>query len=108
MQIFSINDIRGILFKPELDNVVRMIDIGASDIISTTYDENLNSVLNKFTIKNIDSFPVVQSDYPGILLGMLNRCEVIALYNDKVSEMRGLTETEAASAEEESPSKRHP
>ena len=101
VQIFSINDIRGILFKPELNDVIRMIDIGNSEIISTTFEENLNSVLNKFTTKNIDSLPVVQSDDPGILLGMLNRREVIALYNAKVSEMRGRTETKDTTVKEE-------
>jgi CIC family chloride channel protein len=50
--------------------------------------EDLNAVLQKFTTRNIDSLPVVREDDHGILLGMLNRREVIAFYNQKVDEMK--------------------
>jgi CIC family chloride channel protein len=45
-------------------------------------------VLKKFTTRNIDSLPVVRADDYGILLGMLNRREVITFYNNKVEEMK--------------------
>jgi CIC family chloride channel protein len=51
-------------------------------------EEDLNSVLQKFTTKNIDSLPVVKSDDHGCLIGMLNRREVIAFYNEKVQEIK--------------------
>jgi len=44
--------------------------------------------LQKFTEKNIDSLPVVTDADHGILMGMLNRREVIAFYNDKIREMK--------------------
>jgi hypothetical protein len=50
--------------------------------------DDLNSVLQKFTEKNIDSLPVVTDDDHGVLMGMLNRREVIAFYNDKIREMK--------------------
>jgi CIC family chloride channel protein len=65
-----------------------MKDVGTSDIIVTTPEEDLNSVLKKFTTRNIDSLPVVRTDDHGILLGMLNRREVISFYNQKVDEMK--------------------
>ena len=65
-----------------------MKDIGTSDIIVTTPSDDLNSVLQKFTEKNIDSLPVVKDDDHGVLIGMLNRREVIAFYNDKIREMK--------------------
>jgi CIC family chloride channel protein len=86
--VFSVNDIRGVLFSPEIEQLVVMKDVGTSDIIVTTPDEDLNSVLKKFTTRNIDSLPVVQTDDHGILLGMLNRREVISFYNHKVDEMK--------------------
>ena len=85
--IFSINDIREVLFSPDIQYLVVMKDVGTSDIIVTTPEEDLNSVMKKFTVRNIDSLPVVKSDDHGILLGMLNRREVISFYNQKVSEM---------------------
>ncbi len=50
--------------------------------------QDLNSLLKKFTVKNIDSLPVVADDDPGELIGMLNRREVIAYYNDRVQKMK--------------------
>ena len=88
VSIFSINDVRSVLFSPGIEHLVVMKDIGTSDIIFTTMEEDLNSVLQKFTTKNIDSLPVVKNDDHGCLIGMLNRREVIAFYNEKVQEIK--------------------
>lgn len=87
--IFSSTDIRGVLFADGIENLVRMKDICTSDIIVTTPLDDLNSVLQKFTEKNIDSLPVVKDDDHAVLIGMINRREVIAFYNEKIQEMKG-------------------
>ena len=86
--IFSINDVRGVLFADGVENLIVMKDIATSDIIKTTLSEDLNAVLKKFTIKNIDSLPVVAENDPRELLGMLNRREVIAYYNKRVQSLK--------------------
>jgi CIC family chloride channel protein len=86
--IFSSTDIRAILFSREIGNLVVMSDVATSDIILATPSEDLNSVLQKFTIKNIDSLPVVSDEDHGILIGMLNRREVIAYYNEQVQKRK--------------------
>jgi CIC family chloride channel protein len=86
--IFSSTDIRGVLFSKGIDNLVVMRDVATFDLISTTPSDDLNSVFQKFTIKNIDSLPVVRDDDHGVLLGMLNRREVIAFYNEQVQKMK--------------------
>jgi len=88
VSIFSINDVRGVLFSPEIEHLVVMKDIGTSEIIKVTASEDLNSVLKKFTMKNIDSLPVVHEEDASRLIGMLNRREVIDFYNQKVAEMK--------------------
>lgn len=88
VSIFSINDVRSVLFAPEIEHLVVMKDIGTSEIIITTPEEDLNSVLKKFTTKNIDSLPVVDEEDKTLLIGMLNRREVIAFYNQKVEELK--------------------
>ncbi len=88
--IFSVNDIRGVLFEEGIESLVRMKDIGKTEMIVTTPAEDLNAVLRKFTVKNIDALPVVRDDDHGILVGMLGRREVIAYYNQKVEEMKRL------------------
>ncbi|MGE5258682.1 MAG: chloride channel protein [Hyphomicrobiales bacterium] len=86
--IFSINDVRAVLFSREIEPLVVMKDIGTSDIIVTTPSEDLNTVLQKFTIKNIDSLPVVTEEDSHVLIGMLNRREVIAYYNEQVQKAK--------------------
>ena len=88
ISIFSSTDIRAVLFSSDIEHLVVMEDIGTSDIIVTTMTDDLNTVLQKFTIKNIDSLPVVQEDDHGILIGMLNRREVINFYNRKLREIK--------------------
>jgi CIC family chloride channel protein len=96
--IFSINDVRAVLFSPEIEGLVVMKDIGTSEIIVTTPSEDLNIVLKKFTTKNIDSLPVVQEDDHTELIGMLNRREVIAFYNQQIQDMK--TGDDASTEEE--------
>jgi CIC family chloride channel protein len=86
--IFSSTDIRGVLFSQEIEDLVVMQDIATSDIILTTPEEDLNTVLQKFTQKNIDSLPVVESDDHGILVGMLTRRDVISFYNERIQDMK--------------------
>ncbi|MEW6672822.1 MAG: chloride channel protein [Thermodesulfobacteriota bacterium] len=86
--IFSVNDVRGVLFSQEIEHLVVMEDIATKDIIVTTPSDDLNSVLQKFTTRNIDSLPVVKDEDPGYLIGMLNRREVISFYNQRVTEMK--------------------
>jgi CIC family chloride channel protein len=83
--IFSINDVRSVLFSTEIEPLVVMKDIGTTDIIVTTPSEDLNAVMKKFTIRNIDSLPVVQEDDHRELIGMLSRREVIAFYNEQLA-----------------------
>ena len=87
--IFSSTDIRGVLFNSEIEHLVVMKDIAKSEVVTTTLTENLNTVLQKFTIKNIDSLPVVQEDDMGILMGMLSRRDVIAFYNRQIHRLKG-------------------
>jgi CIC family chloride channel protein len=88
VRICSINDVRGEFFSTGGADMVCMENYGTEKIITTTPSDDLNSVLHKFTIKNLDSLPVVQDDENNILIGMLNRREVIGFYNAKVREMK--------------------
>lgn len=86
--IFSINDIRGVLFDQEIGDLVVMKDVANSDIIFITPSEDLNEALKKFTIRNLQRLPVVKDDDHSALLGMLDRREVIQFYNQRLEEMK--------------------
>jgi len=90
LRICSINDFRGKLFSPDSDDKMSMCQFCTDDLITITPSEDLNSVLSKFTIKNIDSLPVMKDDEPDVLIGMLSRRDVIALYNQRVKEMKAM------------------
>ncbi|MFW5488778.1 MAG: chloride channel protein [Desulfovibrio sp.] len=86
--IFSINDFRSILFESAIVHLILLKDIAMTDIITVRPSEDLNSVMNKFTQRNIDSLPVVREDDPSVLMGMLGRREVIDFYNTRLKEVR--------------------
>ena len=88
--IFSSTDIREVLFSTGIEHLVVMKDIAISDVIVTTPSDDLNTVLQKFTTKNIESLPVVKDDDHGILIGMLDRREVIAFYNRKIEKIKSM------------------
>jgi CIC family chloride channel protein len=92
--IFSTTDFRKVLFAPDIEYLVVMKDIAVTDVVAATPSEDLNSVLQKFTIKNIDSLPVVDENDRTLLLGMLTRRDVIAFYNRQIRRLRGLEEAE--------------
>ena len=86
--IFSSTDIREVIFSEGIEHLVRMKDIATTDLIVTTPQEDLNTVLGKFTLKNIDALPVVKQEDPTFLIGMISRREVIAFYNERIQKMR--------------------
>jgi CIC family chloride channel protein len=86
--IFSSNDVREIIFTMHIEQLIVMKDIMVSDVIYTTYSEDLNTVLLKLTQKNIDALPVVREDDPHDLVGLIYRRDIIAYYNDYVKKIR--------------------
>lgn len=86
--IFSINDVRPYLLNEELWDLLIIKDIARQDVITTHPEEDINTVLRKFTIRNIDQLPVVKTEDPGIFLGMISRREVINFYNQQLEKMR--------------------
>jgi len=99
--IFSINDVRGILFDRNLQDLVLMKDIANPEIISTTPSEDLNEVFKKFIIRNIQRLPVVKDEDPKALIGMLDRREVIQYYNQRVEEIKSGRQTQDLAADRE-------
>jgi len=85
--IFSINDIRPYLLNEDLWDLLIIKDIARRDVITTHPEEDINTVLRKFTIRNIDQLPVVKTEDPRIFLGMISRREVINFYNQQLEKI---------------------
>lgn len=86
--IFSSTDIRAVIFSQEIEPLVVMKDLATTDIIVTTPAEDLNTVLQKLTTRNIDSLPVVKEDDHKVLIGMLDRRAVISNYNRQIERLK--------------------
>lgn len=98
--IFSINDVRSVIFDQEIENLVVMKDIANPDIIVTTPSEDLTEVLKKFTVRNLHRLPVVMEEDHTVLVGMLDRREVIQYYNQRVQEIKSSHQAEIQSDRE--------
>ncbi len=86
--IISMDDIRRILLDDQIYDLVIAGDMAITDIITVTLDEDLNEVMRKFTIKNLDALPVVSHDDSHKLISMITRREVLSAYNKELQQRK--------------------
>jgi CIC family chloride channel protein len=82
--IFDIHDVRRLLTEDLPAQLVIAKDIAVKDVITVTPDEDLNSVLRKFTLKNLEELPVVDSGNPLKVIDMISRKDLITAYNNAI------------------------
>lgn len=82
--IVSIQDVRPVLLDDHVVRIVNAGDIATESVITVTPDDDLNIAMRKFSIKDIDELPVVDSRDERRIIGMLKRRDIIAAYNRKV------------------------
>ena len=79
--VFSIDDIRKLLHDAQMTDLLIASDLASGRIIYITPEENLSSVLTKFTLKDIDELPVVSNEDPQDFLGFFARKDLIQAYS---------------------------
>lgn len=82
--IFSLNDLREVLYDQELVDLIVAQDLSPERVLWVTPEDSLDRALGLVTMKNIDEIPVVDSESERRLLGMLSRRDIIASYHQKV------------------------
>jgi len=92
--IFSADDVRLSLYDELLWKVAIARDIMTESVVTVRPDDDLNTALNRFTALNVDELPVVDSDDPNVILGVLRRKETIAAYTKRRLEMKRQLEFE--------------
>ncbi len=85
--IFSANDVRAFIYDESMWRVAIARDIMVTDFLSVTLDDDLNTALRRFTARNIDELPVIDTP-SGRVLGLLRRKDVIAFYNERLEEQK--------------------
>ena len=82
--IFDIHDVRRLLTEDISPHLVIAKDIATENVITVTPDEDLNIVLRKFTLKNLEELPVIDPENPRKVIGMINRWDLINTYNKAI------------------------
>jgi CIC family chloride channel protein len=82
----SLQDIRNLITKRSLDDLVIVKDVVSSNPLTLFPDETLISALQKFGLQDVEALPVVERHNPKKLVGVLKRGDVISYYNRKLIE----------------------
>jgi CIC family chloride channel protein len=82
----SLQDIRNLITKRSLDDLVIVKDVVSSNPLTLFPDETLISALSKFGLQDKEALPVVERHNPKKLVGVLKRGDVISYYNRKLIE----------------------
>ncbi len=87
--ILSIHDVRNLITKRSLENLVIVKDVMPGYTQILTEDETLASALQKFGLQDVEALPVVEKDNHKKLLGILKRSDIINFYNKRLLERTG-------------------
>lgn len=79
--IISVQDFMGVVFEPELMNLVVVKELATTDVITAHADENLDQAMRKIGYRNIEQLPVVDRETHCKLLGIISRRDIVAAYN---------------------------
>ncbi|MDA8174147.1 MAG: chloride channel protein [Nitrospiraceae bacterium] len=82
--IISLKDLTDLIFDEKMKQGVKGSDLAARDIIVAFPEENLNKVIERFSLKDLGNIPVVDPADRGRVLGMLSRRDVLAAYEKQV------------------------
>ena len=86
--IFSIHDIRSTLVSGSEGNLILASDLATWPVATVTPDDNLHTALRLYTQKQIHELPVVDPSDPQRVICMLNRGEVTAAYDERLTALR--------------------
>ena len=86
--IFSLRDLRAVLTGNGSGSLIVAADIATQPVLTVKAEDDLHTALRRFTQKNIDYLPIVESESPRHVIGMLSRHDVIGAYHDRVSRMQ--------------------
>lgn len=82
--IISFSDLRKVVFEDGLENLVVASDLATKNVVSLTPNHNLNEAMETFNQLDVDQLPVVRVGDPKKVIGLLNRQDVLAVYNREV------------------------
>ena len=86
--IFGLTDIRRIFREEGVADLVIVRDFMVEEVATVTPEDTLNEALRILNERAISQVPVVDSDNPRRVLGMLSRNNLGAAYHQKLRDLR--------------------
>jgi len=81
--IFSLNDIREVMFEESLHGLVVAKDVATLNVVRVFEDDSLQEALDKMVLLNVDELPVVQAEAPESIVSMISKREIIGYYHSR-------------------------
>lgn len=79
--IISVQDFMGVVFEPELMDLVVVKELATLDVITAHADEDLDTAMRKIGYRNIEQLPVVDRETHRKLQGIISRRDMVSAYN---------------------------
>jgi CIC family chloride channel protein len=79
--IISVQDFMGVVFEPDLMDLVVVKELATTDVITVHQDENLDQAMRKIGYRNIEQLPVVDRETHRKLVGIISRRDMVSAYN---------------------------
>ena len=86
--LFSLNQIRRVIYEKEFGKFAIVADIAMQNVEPLRLDTDLSSVLMDFARLEYEELPVVNGSMAKHILGLLRRQDVIAAYNNRLSNLQ--------------------
>jgi len=83
--ILSLSDYQS---RSDQDRSLSAQDIATCEVITVTEDETLLSALNKITLKDFAILPVVNSEDPTKLLGVISRRDIMTAFSEAIAKKK--------------------
>ena len=82
--VISYLDYQDVVFDENLENLVVVKEVATQNVVAVSIEDNLYGALQKIASKDFSILPVVDSEDPRKLLGVLNRRDIMSAYNKAV------------------------
>ena len=79
--VITMQDFLGVVFDPDLKDLVVVKELASANVITTTEEEDLDTCMRKLGYRDFKQLPVVDSSRGKKLLGIIFRRDIISAYN---------------------------
>ncbi|HKI51036.1 MAG TPA: chloride channel protein [Geothermobacteraceae bacterium] len=79
--IISVQDFMGVVFEPDLMDLVVVKELATANVITAHAEEDLDTAMRKIGYRNIEQLPVVDRETHRRLVGIISRRDMVAAYN---------------------------